>query len=117
MLYVEGGMGRMRLPWDHPDSVDSHDGKYHRERSADLYHTARWTRLSRAYRIEHPLCEECRRKGVTTSATVVDHIVPYPICESYFFDRRNLQSLCDECNHKKGQHDKKMIQEWRKMSK
>lgn len=107
----------MRLRWDHPQNIDTHDGKYHRERSADLYHSARWTRLSRAYRIEHPLCEECRRNGVTKSATVVDHIVPYPICESYFYDRRNLQSLCDECNHKKGQLDKKLIQEWKQKNK
>jgi len=44
---------------------------------------------------------------------VVDHITPYPICKDYFFDRSNLQALCDECNHEKGQRDKKLIQEWK----
>ena len=104
-----------RLPWDAKNRVDSHDGKYHRERSADLYHTARWTRLSRAFRIEHPLCEICNDNGVIKPATCVDHIIPWPICgEDLFFDRLNLQALCDECNHKKGQQDKKRIQEWKR---
>ena len=104
-----------RLPWDAPGRVDTHDGKYHRERSADLYHTARWTRLSVAFRATHPLCEECKLQGRMTPATCVDHIVPYPICADYFFDRSNLQALCDKCNHDKGQHDKILIAEWRKM--
>ena len=30
-----------------------------------------------------------------------------------FYDRTNLQALCDECNHLKGQRDKKKIQEWK----
>jgi len=102
-----------RLPWDAESKVDSHDGRYHRERSADLYHTAQWTRLSAAFRATHPLCAECQRRGIIKAATVVDHITPYPICKDYFFDRSNLQALCDECNHEKGQRDKKLIQEWK----
>ena len=105
----------MKLRWDHPDRVDSHDGRYHRERSADPYHTARWTRISRAWRINHPLCDECKRKGLTRSAEVVDHIVPWPVCPD-FYDTSNLQSLCADCNHAKGQKDKKVIAEWRKKS-
>lgn len=104
-----------KLAWDAPGKIDSHDGKYHRERSDDLYHTMRWTRLSKAWRIAHPLCAECQRHGIVKSATCVDHIVPWPICADYFFDRSNLQSLCDECNHLKGQADKKLIQEWKKI--
>lgn len=103
----------MRLRWDAPDKVDSHDGGYHRERSADPYHTARWTRLSRAWRANHPLCEECRRRGVVRPAEVVDHIIPWPVCED-FFDTANLQSLCADCNHAKGQRDKTVIAAWRR---
>jgi len=105
-----------RLPWDAKGRVDSHDGVYRRERSADLYHTARWTKLSAAFRATHPLCAECQARGIIRPATVVDHIVPYPICADYFFDRSNLQALCSDCNHKKGQRDKKLIQEWKKLS-
>ena len=53
-----------RLPWDHPARQEKSDGRYIRERSADPYHTARWTRLSRAFRAGHPLCAECGRKGI-----------------------------------------------------
>ena len=30
-----------------------------------------------------------------------------------FYDERNLQSLCDECNMLKGIEDRKLIQKWR----
>ena len=102
------------LPWDIKRTAERNDGKYTRERSADPYHTSRWTRLSRAFRAEHPLCAECNRKGIIRPATCVDHIVPWPICADRFYDRTNLQALCDECNHEKGQRDKKKIQEWKR---
>ena len=104
----------MKLAWDSERRLES--GKQSNRdlgRSADPYHTARWTRLSRAWRMEHPLCEECRKRGVIKSAQVVDHIVPWPVCED-FFDRANLQSLCSDCNIAKGNRDKKVIAEWRK---
>ena len=103
-----------RLPWDSSNRVEKTSGVYQRERSSDLYHTYRWTKLSAAFRAAHPLCAECNRKGIIKPATVVDHIIPYPICKDYFFDRSNLQSLCDECNHEKGQRDKRLIGEWRR---
>lgn len=106
----------MKLRWDSPGRVDSHDGGYHRERSADPYHTARWTRISRAWRMTHPLCAECRKKGIVKPAEVVDHIIPWPVCED-FYDTANLQSLCEACNHEKGQRDKKKIQEWKRKNK
>ena len=102
----------MALPWEIKKPASS--GGYDRERSADPYHTSMWTRLSRAFRAEHPLCAECQRKGIIRPATCVDHIVPWPICQDDFYNRSNLQSLCDECNHEKGQKDKKKIQEWKK---
>ena len=108
----------MKLRWDAPGRPDKSDGKYVRERSADPYHTNRWTKLSRAFRASHPLCAECQRKGVIKPATCVDHIEPWPVCgEQGFFDRANLQPLCDECNHEKGQRDKKKIQEWKQKNK
>lgn len=70
--------------------------------------------LSRAFRSSHPLCEECKRKGILKAATCVDHIEPWPICADRFFDTSNLQALCDECNTEKGNRDKKKIQEWKR---
>ena len=103
----------MQLPWD---TKKPPRGKMEsRPRSSDLYHTYYWTRLSKAFRAEHPLCAECLKAGRYVSAEVVDHIIPYPICgDSGFFDRDNLQSLCQHHNIEKGNKDKKVIQEWKR---
>lgn len=99
-----------RLAWDGERRQD--DGSYKRERSADPYHTSRWTRLSRAWRMTHPLCEECKRRGIIKAGEVTDHIIPWPVCQD-FYDENNLQTLCEDCNHAKGQKDKKLIQSYK----
>ena len=103
----------MKLIWDLPTPAKRTGKEYKRVRSDDLYHTARWTRLSRLWRDMHPLCAECQRHGVIREAEVVDHIIPFPVCED-FFDTGNLQSLCSDCNVAKGNRDKKLIQQWKK---
>ena len=108
----------MRLAWDSKTRSERPTGMGQRPRSADLYHTNRWTRLSRAFRSdpEHTLCAECLKEGRYVPAEVVDHIVPYPICgNTGFFDRSNLQALCQMHNIEKGNKDKKAIQEWKKI--
>lgn len=106
-----------KLAWDSKARIQKiESGPYVRERSSDLYHTARWTRLSKAFRASHPLCAACAAKGVIKPAQVADHIVPYPVCGyDGFFSESNLQALCEECNHEKGQRDKKTIQQWRQL--
>ena len=99
-----------RLAWD--SEQRRKDGGYKRERSADPYHTSRWTRLSRAWRMMHPLCEECKRNGIIKAGEVTDHIIPWPVCQD-FYDENNLQTLCEDCNHAKGQRDKKLIQSYK----
>ena len=99
-----------RLAWD--SEQRRKDGSYKRERSADPYHTSRWTRLSRAWRMMHPLCEECKRRGIIKAGEVTDHIIPWPVCQD-FYDESNLQTLCKDCNHAKGQKDKKLIQSYK----
>ena len=103
----------MNLPWDSKDRVDKHDGKYHRPPSDPLYHTPRWTKLSRRWRASHPLCARCAAKGIIKAAECVDHIIPWPVCED-FFDEKNLQSLCNECNMLKGIEDTPLIQKWKR---
>lgn len=98
------------MAWDGERRKD--DGGYKRERSADPYHTSRWTRLSRAWRMMHPLCEECKRNGIIKAGEVTDHIIPWPVCQD-FYDENNLQTLCKDCNHAKGQRDKKLIQSYK----
>lgn len=100
----------MKLAWDANKGKAS--GKYQRVRSDDLYHTSRWTKLAKEFKQSHPLCERCKAQGLIVAAEVVDHIIPFPVCQD-FFDRNNLQSLCSHCNIAKGNEDKKLIQEWK----
>lgn len=93
--------------------ANSKPSGYNRVRSADEYHTSRWTKLSRIFRQENPLCAICESKGIIKPAEVVDHIVPYPVCGD-FFDSANWQSLCSKCNAEKGNKDKKLIQEYKR---
>ena len=105
---------RVVLAWDSQQTIERSQGKYVRERSASPYHSRKWTTLARAFLQDHPLCEECKKNGILKAAQCVDHITPYPICKDSFFDRRNLQALCFDCNNIKGQRDKKRIQEWKR---
>ena len=103
----------MRLAWDSEKHKQAANGGYQRERSSEPYHSYRWTRLSKVFREQHPLCAECKRQGIITPAEVVDHIVPWPVCED-FFDVKNLQALCQAHNIEKGNKDKKLIAQWRR---
>lgn len=79
-----------------------------RPRSRDEYHTSRWTRESKVWRVKHPLCEICWKAGRITPAEVVDHIIPVALCGD-FWDKTNWQSVCRKCNIEKGNRDKKLI--------
>lgn len=95
-----------KRPWV-PESMPN-DKMQRRARSAPEYHTSRWTKASRAFRAAHPLCRICESKGIVKEAKVVDHVIPYPLCED-FWDEKNWQPLCNECNIEKGNRDKKLI--------
>lgn len=73
------------------------------------YNTERWKRESRVWKMAHPVCEECRRKGITKAAEITDHIIPALVCPDPW-DKSNWQSLCKSCNLGKGNEDRKMIQ-------
>lgn len=65
-----------------------------------------WQRESKAFLKEYPLCEECKRNGKYTQATVVDHVVPHRGNDKLFRDKSNWQSLCKQCHDRKtGKHD------------
>lgn len=89
---------------------------YKRVRSANEYHTSRWTRESKSFRASHPICAQCKKEGVLSLSQVVDHIVPFPVCGD-FWDQDNWQALCKRHNVEKGNKDKKIIQEWKQQRK
>lgn len=104
-----------KLAWDSKRTTARQEKKYVREKSADFYHTARWTRVSKAFRASHPLCAICASRGVIKAAQVTDHVTPWPVCGvEGFFDEGNLQALCEACNNEKGQSDKAIIAHWRR---
>lgn len=60
-----------------------------------------WRRARLAFLADHPLCEECRREGRLTPATVVDHITPHKGNRELFWDEKNWQALCKRCHDRK----------------
>ena len=69
---------------------------------------SRWARAAKVFLDQHPLCVMCERQGVTTAASVVDHIRPHRIKDALaggdeqiiaaarrlFWDKANWQPLC-----------------------
>ena len=101
---------RVRLYGVQSQSRDG--GKYQRPKSDERYHTWRWTKESRAFREDHPLCVLCLEKGLFVPSEVVDHIVPVAVCKD-FWDQSNWQALCKKCNAIKGNRGKKLIKKGR----
>jgi 5-methylcytosine-specific restriction enzyme A len=75
-----------------------------------FYYTAIWRRRRLAYLMENPLCVACFKKGTTTPAVDIDHIIPINPLNAWDFDGvkyghpldgNNLQSLCKSCHAKK----------------
>lgn len=66
------------------------------EYANEIHQSYHWRKVSRLYRLKHPICEECLRENadIPRLATSVDHIKPLFLGgEPYNED--NLQSLCD----------------------
>jgi 5-methylcytosine-specific restriction protein A len=57
----------------------------------------RWRRIRARQLAREPLCRHCKQKGITTAATVVDHVDGHAATPQDYRDA-NLQSLCDPCH-------------------
>ncbi|NBS69248.1 HNH endonuclease [bacterium] len=57
-----------------------------------------WTRYSKLYLRQHPLCRSCEQLGRTTVASLVDHIIPLRLRPDLRLDPENLQPLCRSCH-------------------
>lgn len=62
---------------------------------------SRWRKARAAFLQRNPLCAECRKNGVLTPATVVDHIIPHRGDLKLFWDEENWQPLCKNCHDRK----------------
>jgi 5-methylcytosine-specific restriction enzyme A len=63
-----------------------------------MYDSARWRRCRARHLSEHPFCVICDRQGITTAASVVDHIKEHKGDHDLFWDAGNWQSLCPSCH-------------------
>ena len=71
----------------------------HAERS-DLYDTSLWKKVRADHLRRQPLCVACHAKGITVTASVLDHIVAVRD-GGVFFDGENHQGLCRKCHFSK----------------
>ena len=96
----EAVIGRGRCA-THTKTARAYTDRHHT--GATAYNSARWVRLSRAFRAEHPLCANAAANvpGCTLVATEVDHVVPHRGDVQRFFDVSNLQGLCRTCHSRK----------------
>ena len=62
-----------------------------------LLGTRYWRRRSRLQLTQYPLCAMCLARGVTTVASVADHITPHHNDPNSFI-LGALQSLCSACH-------------------
>ena len=76
----------------HPEAV--------RSASSRGYGNA-WRKASKQFLRVHPLCEECRKRGKYTKATVVDHVIPHCGDQKLFWDMSNWRALCKPCHDRK----------------
>ena len=60
-----------------------------------------WQKFRKRFLAEHPLCEECMKKGRYVKATDIDHIKAHRGDQSLFWDQGNMMALCHSCHSKK----------------
>jgi hypothetical protein len=60
--------------------------------SRDRGYVSEWTRASAAFRQVNPWCLGCSSVGVTTQATMVDHVRPV-MAGGVFWDRKELAAV------------------------
>ena len=59
------------------------------------YSSPRWVGLRSHVMNEEPCCRQCLSEGLSVAGTQTDHIVPHRGDPSLFWNRANLQRLCD----------------------
>lgn len=60
-----------------------------------------WQALRLSFLADHPLCVECRGRGLVVAATEVDHVTPHKGDPALFWNSGNLQGLCHTCHSRK----------------
>ena len=74
---------------------------YRRLSAARQGYGRRWQEARKHFLSSNPLCVVCKREGVITLATHVDHIKPHRGDMKLFWNRNNWQPLCASCHSNK----------------
>lgn len=61
----------------------------------------RWQQARERWLERNPVCVACKRQGLLTVATEVDHVIPHRGDKALFWDQANWQSLCKPCHSAK----------------
>lgn len=72
-----------------------------RESARRRGYDSRWNKMRKIFLKNNPICVECKKQGMITKATVVDHIIPHRGDYKLFWDESNWQPLCKKCHDKK----------------
>lgn len=79
-----------------------------REEKQSLYHSVAWRQLRwEVLTRDRFTCRRCNTLFVDTSRLVADHIVPHRGDEKLFWDKSNLQTLCDTCHNRAKQAEER----------
>jgi len=86
-----------------------------KEEKHKLYNNSQWIKLSKLYRQQNPLCEECLKNDIVTPASSVHHKQsPFDgnISEVEQYRRllnwNNLESVCHQCHQKIHEQQEKL---------
>ena len=86
---------------EHKKLTDAQYNKYGRDDfTKNFYKTQEWRHARRQQLNRQPFCVECLKRGITSRATMVDHIDPIKQGGDKFAPT-NLQSLCWSCHSRK----------------
>lgn len=86
-----------------PRKTNKSNSHYDAERRM-IYNSRRWQRLRDIKFANDPLCEVCARKGITTPAEDIHHIVSFMSTDDpqqrlwLAYDYSNLMSVCKKCH-------------------
>ena len=83
---------------EHQKVVDIQYNQYQRDPKSNKRYGRSWKRIRDRYIAAHPLCEECLKRGVYTSATEVHHRLPLSRGGTHVDS--NLEALCTPCHSK-----------------
>lgn len=80
-----------------------------RQEANAMYATAQWQSVRKKHLSLQPLCQACLLDGIVTSATEVDHVIPWRKIGKEAFYRNVFQCLCHDHHSSKTQLEKRGI--------